>query len=259
MNKYMVLLSKGYEETEALLVVTYLRRAGIEVDTISTMDTLETLGDHDIMIKADKKWDEIHLDDYAGIITPGGVIGSEMLAADSRVTKAINDFHDAGKLVASICASPIVLHAAGIAKDIEGVCYPGMEEAVGFKKAHEEIVFFDQNVLTSRGPLTAPFFALKLIEIIKGEDARNDVAGQILLPRVQEALVGMAQGKCACGTTEGGESCCCGHHEHAEGGCCGHHDHAEGCGCGHHDHAEGCGCGHHGDKKEGGCCGHHHH
>lgn len=249
MNKYMVLLSKGYEETEALLVVTYLRRAGIEVDTISTLDTLETLGDHDIMIRADKKWDEIHLDDYAGIITPGGMIGAETLATDPRVTKAIKAFHDAGKLVASICASPIVLHAAGIAKDIEGVCYPGMEEAVGFKKAHEEIVFFDHNVLTSRGPLTAPFFALKLIEIIKGEDARNDVAGQILLPRVQETLVGMAQGKCACGTTAGGESCSCG---------CGHHEKEENCCCGHHEHAEGCGCGHHGDKKEGGCCGHHH-
>lgn len=188
MKKVMVLLSEGYEETEALLVVTYLRRAEIFVDTVSTMDDLQTYGDHCIPIRADKMLNDINPDEYAAVVTPGGVAGAEKLAADKRVTDLLADFYRQGKIVASICASPIVLHAAGIAKEVEGVCYPGFEEQVGFKQAHEEIVFVDRNVVTSRGPLTAPFFALKLVELIGGHEAAKNVADQILFPLVKKTL-----------------------------------------------------------------------
>ncbi len=188
MKKVIVLLSKGYEETEALLVVTYLRRAEIFVDTVSVMDDILTYGDHCVPIRADKMWKDINLADYDAIVTPGGLIGSETLAADSRVTTAIADFYRQGKVVASICASPIVLNAAGIAGEIEGVCYPGCEEKVGYKKAHEDAVYVDRNVITSRGPLTAPLFALKLIEVLAGHDAAQEVADQILFPLVRQTM-----------------------------------------------------------------------
>ncbi len=194
MKKVMVLLSEGYEETEALLVVTYLRRAEIFVDTVSIMDDYQTYGDHCVPIRADKMFNEIDPDEYAAVVTPGGVTGAEKLSADKRVTDLIADFYRQGKVVASICASPIVLNAAGIAGEIEGVCYPGFEENVGFKKAHEEIVYVDRNVITSRGPLTAPFFALKLIETLKGPEAMQDVAGQILFPLVKKTLTECSDG-----------------------------------------------------------------
>lgn len=188
MKKVIVLLSKGYEETEALLVVTYLRRAGIFVDTVSVMDDIQTYGDHCVPIRADKMWQDISLSDYDAIVTPGGLMGSETLAADHRVTAAIADFYRQGKIVASICASPIVLKAAGIASEIEGVCYPGCEDGVGFKKAHEDAVYVDRNVITSRGPLTAPLFALKIIEVLAGHDAAQEVASQILFPLVRQTM-----------------------------------------------------------------------
>lgn len=188
MKKVMVLLSQRYEETEALIVTTYLRRAGISVDTVATGDSLDTFGDHCVPIRADKLFAKINPDDYGAVITPGGLGGSEALAADKRVTDLIADFYRQGKIVGSICASPIVLHAAGIAGEIDGVCYPGCEAEIGYKNAYEDAVYVDRNVVTSRGPLTAPFFALKLIELIKGHDAAQDVAQQILFPLVKKTL-----------------------------------------------------------------------
>ncbi len=188
MKKVMVLLSERYEETEALIVTTYLRRADIFVDTVAIGDSLDTFGDHCVPIRADKLFADIDPDDYAAVITPGGLGGTEALAADKRVTDLIADFYRQGKVVGSICASPIVLNAAGIAAEIEGVCYPGCEERVGFKVTHEDAVYVDRNVVTSRGPLTAPFFALKLIEVLAGHEAAQDVAGQSLFPLVKKTL-----------------------------------------------------------------------
>lgn len=188
MKKVMVLFSKGYEETEALLVVTYLRRAGIPTDIVSTVGTPDTVGDHGVVIRADKLWEDIRPADYDALVTPGGYPGAEALAADKRVTETVRAFYEEGKLVASICAGPIVLQAAGIAGEIEGVCYPGCEEAVGFKQAHEEIVHIDRNVITARGPLTAPFFALAIIRYLAGEEKAGEVAEQILFSRVHAAL-----------------------------------------------------------------------
>lgn len=188
MKKVIVLLSERYEETEALIVTTYLRRAEIFVDTVATGDSLDTFGDHCVPIRADKRLADINPDDYAAVITPGGLGGSQALAADQRVTDLIADFYRQGKIVGSICASPIVLTAAGIASEIEGVCYPGCESQVGFKVTHKDAVYVDGHVVTSRGPLTAPFFALKLIELLEGHDAAQNVAQQILFPLVKKTL-----------------------------------------------------------------------
>lgn len=59
MEKIMILLPNGYEEIEALTVVDFCRRAGIEIDMISITGSIDTIGDHGIVIKADKLLDDI--------------------------------------------------------------------------------------------------------------------------------------------------------------------------------------------------------
>ena len=120
MSKIMVLLPNGYEEIEALTVVDFCRRAGIEAELVSITGSLETKGDHDIVIMADKKLEDVELSEYDGVVTPGGLPGTKMLKADTKVLEVIQIFFEDKKLVASICASPLVLEAAGVAEKIEG-------------------------------------------------------------------------------------------------------------------------------------------
>lgn len=188
MSKALLLLAQGFEESEALITATYLRRAGIELDLVTIQDELEVEGAHQIIVSADKTLDEIDLETYDALVTPGGLPGATNLAEDERVRSAVKTFYEQKKVLAHICASPALLKAAGIAQDIEGVCYPGFEGQVDYKQAHEDIVFVDGEVITSRGPLTTPWFAFKIIEKLEGSQKAEDVAGQVLLPLVQKAM-----------------------------------------------------------------------
>jgi len=187
MKKAMLLLGNGYEEVEALTVVDFLRRAQIPIDMVSITGKLETVGDHQIRIYADRLLEEVDSEEYDVVITPGGMPGVKMLASDRRVTELVRRFYDQGKLVAAICASPLVLEAAGISRDIKGTCFPGIEKNVHFKVFSENVVERDGNVITSRGPATAPYFALALIEAIAGKEKAEEIRDRTLISLVEDA------------------------------------------------------------------------
>lgn len=188
MKRAMILLGNGYEEIEALTVVDYLRRAEIPIDMVSITGSLETLGDHQIQIKADRLFEEIDPSEYDAVITPGGGPGSKMLASHEGVLSVLKSFYEDGKIVASICASPIALNASGVAKHIKGTCYPGFESQVQFQSFSEQLVERDGNVITSRGPATAVYFALTIIEALAGKERAKKVENAILLPLVEASL-----------------------------------------------------------------------
>src|SRR5699024_220102 len=127
------------------------------------------------------------IDSYDMEITPVDSLDAEKLDKDKRVTDLIAKQVANYKYVSSICASPIVLEAAGITKDLEGTCYPGFEDQVHYKTFHEDITYYDENhkVLTSRGPATAVYFALDIIRILKGDAKAQEIADGLLLPMVE--------------------------------------------------------------------------
>ena len=53
MEKSYLFLADGFEEVEALTVVDLLRRAGLEIQTVSINDTLAVKGAHNIEVAAD--------------------------------------------------------------------------------------------------------------------------------------------------------------------------------------------------------------
>ena len=119
---------------------------------------------------------------YDAIITPGGLPGSTNLRDHERVIAFITSFFDKpNKVIASICASPIVLGRAGIGAQITGTCYPGFEEEAGFKEYRQEAVVMDKNVLTSMGPGTAFRLALKLVEVLVGEQKARELNEQTMI------------------------------------------------------------------------------
>lgn len=185
MKKAMILMGNGYEEVEALTVVDYLRRADIQIDMVSVTGSLETTGAHDIQVKADKRLEDVNPAEYDAVITPGGLPGTQMLAGDERVLKLVRDFFEQGKVIASICASPMVLEAAGIAGKVAGTCFPGIEQHVSFKSRSEDPVVRDNNVITSRGPATAIYFAFEIINALAGKEKAEEIRQQTLAPLVE--------------------------------------------------------------------------
>lgn len=185
MSQIAVLLPNGYEEMEAIAVVDLLRRAGETVDLISITGSLETQGDHGIRIQADALIEAVKPSDYDMLVTPGGLPGTRQLQRHAQTRDWLLHFAEQNKWIAMICASPMVLKSAGLSQNYTGVCYPGCEDQVGYAADRTELVFQDRNLITSRGPATALPFALKLVEVLQGTQAKTSLEQDLLWDRVK--------------------------------------------------------------------------
>lgn len=164
--KVLVFLADGFEEVEALTVVNYLRRASIEVDTVSIGEKA-VKGAHDIIVTADKLLSEVDsVAMYDAVVIPGGIPGATNLRDNDRVIEIVKSLDKEDKLLAAICAGPIVLQKAGVIKDKDVTSYPGFEDELPDCNYMEASVVKDGNIITSRGPALAVDFAIEIISYL---------------------------------------------------------------------------------------------
>lgn len=186
MKKVFVLLKNGFEEIEALTVVDYLRRADIEVNMVSMEEDLMVEGGHQIQVKADIMFDDLDKDQVDLVYIPGGMDSSLSLRDDERVLDLLNYLDSKDKTIASMCAGPMVLDRAGLLEDKTATSFPSIkDELKNLGKYSDDVVVVSENVITSRGPATAVFLALELIEILKGQDMRKDIEESILFEYIR--------------------------------------------------------------------------
>lgn len=162
MKKAIVLFKEGYEEIEALSVVDVFRRANIECIMVG-MDTIDVTSSHHITVKMDQLYSD-SLKDADAVILPGGLPGAEYLRDDPRVIDLLQSFNQQKKIIGAICAAPIVLQKAGLLKDKQYTCYPGMSSDIEDGVHHDKLVECDGHIITARGPGASLAFAYTLLE-----------------------------------------------------------------------------------------------
>ncbi len=176
-----VLLGKGFEETEAIVPVDLLRRAGLEVQTVG-IGTKTVEGGHGIPLVADITLEEMHLDTMEMIVLPGGLGGVASISASTAALDSIRFAWENGRFVAAICAGPTVLAKLGITDQINVTCYPGCESQMGTAHYIDCVPCVTSGrVITGASAGSAVPFALALIAALKGPDAANTVAQQIVI------------------------------------------------------------------------------
>lgn len=166
MKKIAVLFADGFEELEMIAVTDILRRGGVQADLISMEKEFNTSAHH-IVVKADKLLKDVDLSGYDGIFVPGGGKGAENLAGSEMVRAALRQADESNHLIAAICAGPTVLEAAGILKGVSVTSYPGLEDQFkGSSYINDVVSVSDGNILTSRGPATAPYFGFDILQYL---------------------------------------------------------------------------------------------
>ena len=80
-----VLLGTGFEETEAIVPVDLLRRAGVDVITVG-INGKTVLGSHKIGIEADITIDQMDLTKLEMIVLPGGLGGNSIKNSSKSIT-----------------------------------------------------------------------------------------------------------------------------------------------------------------------------
>jgi 4-methyl-5(b-hydroxyethyl)-thiazole monophosphate biosynthesis len=185
-KKVAVLLADGFEEVEAITPVDYLRRAGIEVTTVSVGPNPAVRGSHGIPVMADSTLTELagrnRAKSWDGVLLPGGMPGASNIAASENACAFIKEMASAGRLVCAICASPaVVLAPLGLLEGRRFTCFPGAEEKVAGAYWSDDRVVVDGNLVTSRAAGTAGAWAEAVIKKLTGEAQARKIAQAVLL------------------------------------------------------------------------------
>jgi 4-methyl-5(b-hydroxyethyl)-thiazole monophosphate biosynthesis len=175
MKRILIHLASGFEEIEAITPVDVIRRAGCEVITVSVTGKKEVTSARGVTLLADKLFEEADYSLADVILLPGGQPGSDNLNKHEGLKKHIKSFHEQGKLIAAICAAPLVLGSTGILKGKKATCYPGTEPRLTGATCTGNAVEVDGNIITGKGPGVALRFSLTLVEKLVDKAKADEV------------------------------------------------------------------------------------
>jgi len=181
MKPIYVHLAEGFEEIEAISIIDVLRRAGLNVITVSVTENNLVTGSHKIPVRADILFKDADYDQAEMIILPGGMPGAKNLSEHKGLNNQILKFHKEGKLLGAICAAPMVFGKLGILKGKNVVCYPGFESYLEGAVIKEVPVVKDGKIISGRGPGVAIQFALEIVTLLKDEEATSKLKKSMLV------------------------------------------------------------------------------
>lgn len=180
MAKVVICMAENFEEVEGLMVVDLLRRANIDVTMVSMTGNKEVTGSHNITVKTDALFEEADIDAADMIVLPGGMPGTRNLQAHQGLAVKLQEFHKQNKMLAAICAAPLVLGCNHILEGKKACCYPGFEEELLGAEVVYQPVTVDGNIITSRGLGTTLLFGCEIIAHFMGKEKAEEIKEKVI-------------------------------------------------------------------------------
>lgn len=183
MKRVNVYLAEGFEEIEAITVVDVLRRADIDARMVSITGKKIVAGAHSITVTADELFENADNLGADMMVLPGGMPGTKYLGEHKGLREIIMGFVERNKPIAAICAAPSVLGRLGLLDKKKAVCFPGFEESLKGAVIGEDIISQDGSFITSKGPGTAIYFALRLVELLVDKETAEKLREGMIVQR----------------------------------------------------------------------------
>ena len=178
MEKVFIFLTTGFEEIEALATMDILRRGGVNIHSVSLTGDKMVTGGHQMTVTADCLFGEADFTDAQMLILPGGTV---KINEHDGLKREILAFAGKGKLLAAICAAPMVLGGLGLLKDKRATCYPGYEQYLTGAQVTDAPVVVDGNITTGRAAGYTFEFALELLSQLTGKEVADEVAQNMFI------------------------------------------------------------------------------
>ncbi len=173
-------LADGFEEIEALTPVDVLRRAGVDIKTVSVSGDEYVSGNHGIFVKTDCKLCDVSIADMDMIVLPGGLPGADNLRLNEKVQAYIDECVKRGGYLAAICAAPRILGEKGLLEGKNATCYPGFEVYLKGAVCLDVGCVLDGKIITAKGMGKALEFSLKLVEVLCGQEQAKRIEKSII-------------------------------------------------------------------------------
>lgn len=181
-SKILILSTNGFEQSELEVPRDKLREAGATVH-VATPDGKAIKGwdgdDWGRTVDADLGIGDTSVDDYDALVLPGGQINPDILRTNKEAVMRVQEFVQAGKIVAAICHGPWMLIEADVVKGREMTSYPSIRTDLRNAGANvvDKSVATDNGIITSRNPDDLDAFVAKIIEEIgEGRHPRSAAA-----------------------------------------------------------------------------------
>ncbi|MDR1544273.1 MAG: DJ-1/PfpI family protein [Prevotellaceae bacterium] len=177
MKKCYVFLTTGFEEIEAVATIDILRRADLNVVTVSVEDSIDVQGSHNVTVMADTKFADNNYSDAEILVLPGGTL---RLSEFEYLTELLKKHNSEGKKIAAICAAPAILGKLGILEGKTATCYPSFEKYLTGAQVVDKRVVKSENVITGMGPGCTKQFALEIVLTLLGQEKTDEVAEALI-------------------------------------------------------------------------------
>jgi protease I len=169
-KKVAILAADGVEKVELEQPRAALEEAGATVELLSLKSGEIQARNHDLepagTFPVDREVSQVSVDDYDGLVLPGGTVNPDKLRLDDTAVSFVRDFVGSGKPVAAICHGPLTLVEAGVAKGRTMTSYPSIRTDLrnaGANVVDEEVVV-DENLITSRSPRDLSAFCSTVVD-----------------------------------------------------------------------------------------------
>ncbi|KAL0231490.1 hypothetical protein GEMRC1_010894 [Eukaryota sp. GEM-RC1] len=172
-----LLVYDGVEELEAFLVIDYLRRTGISVETIKCFcREFIVNGLHNIAFRADKCFEgDLSANTlYDACIVVGG--RQDRLKECQDSLDFIKNHANNNKILGVCCTALRTTAELGIFENRKIVDHPSVPETLNKTSGP---VIRDGNIITSLGLSSTSEFALTLIELMQGPECRQNLMNEL--------------------------------------------------------------------------------
>jgi 4-methyl-5(b-hydroxyethyl)-thiazole monophosphate biosynthesis len=169
--KGIILFADYFEDVEGLGTLALLRRAKLDVKSVSVMGRNQIITQYGNKIETDLLLEELAIEEYDFLVIPGGKAVRSTLSIHQDVLDVILSFANQNKLIATICAAPSLLGTLSLLDGKNFTCFPGFESMIlsGIYRPDQKAVT-DGNFITGRSAGAIYEFVYEIVQYLKGND-----------------------------------------------------------------------------------------